>query len=101
MSNLTVKKIIESQFSDPSHVNLSFPADLLFTKKIAYVASGDGAGQIEYIGYSLPGTTESQPRWLIKKLTYDSSHRQTDEQFAGGASNFDQIWSNRASLSYS
>lgn len=90
-----LKKILESQ-DDAGHFLSAFATDLLLTQAIAY----DGSNQTEYIGYAPPGTAQSEPRWLIKKLTYSGS-LVTDIQFAGGEAKFNQIWDNRASLSYS
>lgn len=66
------------------------------TKRIAY----NGSGQEEYIGNAAPGTATSAGTWQIKKLTYDSNGVATIV-WADGDSNYDNIWDNRASLSYS
>jgi len=74
-----------------------------YTEQYAYVASGDGAGQIEYQGWAAPGTATSAGGWRIRKLTYDSSSRMSKIEWAGGRDDFsaDNAWNNRASLSYS
>lgn len=101
MNGLALKKVRDVLGTDLNHFFSVFSADLGFTQAIAYVAAGNGVGQAEYIGLALPGSNKSAPIWLIKKLTYDSSNRVTDIQFAGGAFAFNQVWDDRASLSFS
>lgn len=72
-----------------------------FTQKLAYIAAGNGIGQIEYQGLSYPGTATSSAGWQIKKFIYDSNNRMTDIQWAGGSDAYTSIWDNRAALSYS
>lgn len=58
-------------------------------------------GNPVYIGRAAPGTATSAAAWQIQKLTYDADDNVTAVQFAGGANDYDQIWDNRAALSYS
>ncbi|MBF0370988.1 MAG: hypothetical protein HQL52_16185 [Magnetococcales bacterium] len=60
----------------------------------------NGSGNVEYMGQAAPGCTESEAAWLIKKITYDGSQNPVTIQFAGSQALFDQVWSDRASLSY-
>lgn len=94
--DFAIQKIREGDPDHLFHVLRSFPADLFFTKALAY----DGSNNVEYIGYALPGSSKAAPVWMIKKITY-SSGLATDEQFAGGEGKFNQVWNDRASLSYS
>lgn len=52
-----------------------------------------------YIGKAAPGSTGSQNVWQIKKL--DTSTLALDKTWADGNANYDNVWNNRASLSYS
>lgn len=61
----------------------------------------DGGTNPIYIGLATPGTLTSESTWLIKKLTFDGSNNPTAIKYANGSPNFDQIWDNRASLSFS
>ena len=79
----------------------SYNREVGFTQKLAYVASGNGVGQVEYQGLAYPGAVTSAANWQIKKFTYNSSGAVTDVQWAGGSDAFGSIWDNRASLSYS
>ena len=89
MSLAALKKVLGSDPSNSASFLLAFPADLLFTKKM----SKDAQGRTEYIGYALPGTLVSQPKWCIKKLTWDSDGFLTDEGFADGIGFTDDNWS--------
>lgn len=52
-----------------------------------------------YIGETLPGTATSSALWRIKKI--DETSNPTTILFADGNDKFDNVWDNRASLSYS
>lgn len=91
-----LKKVLSNAPTDNEHFLSTFATDLLLTQKISYITAG-----AEYIGFALPGTPQGSPKWMIKKLTYDGSNRVTDIQFANGILAFDQVWTNRASLTYS
>lgn len=91
-----LKKVLPNNGTDPEHFLSAFGTDLLLTQAIAY----NGSNLTEYIGYALPGTSKSSPKWLIKKLTYSGS-LVTDIQFANGVIAFDQVWDARGGLSYS
>ena len=67
-----------------------------FTQRIAYNASN----LTEYIGLAKPGTATSAASWQIKKLVYSGS-LVTEILFADGDTNFDNVWDDRTSLSYS
>ena len=54
---------------------------------------------VTYVGYADPGTPTSSALWKIKKLT--GTGDDLSVTYADGNSNFDNIWDNRASLSYS
>jgi len=59
-----------------------------------------GANPI-YIGTAYPGNATSVAKWQIKKLTYDGNNNPTTILAASGTTEYNQIWDNRASLSYS
>ena len=56
---------------------------------------------IRYQGHASPGTLTSAASWRIKRVTLDSSSRVTAIEFAGGSGEYNSVWNNRASLSYS
>jgi hypothetical protein len=57
------------------------------------------SSSVLYVGKADVGSLTSAPAWQIKKLT--SSGGITTTQYADGNSNYDNVWDNRASLSYS
>lgn len=54
-----------------------------------------------YIGMAAQGSAKGAALWLIRKLTFDVSNNVTNIVYANGSQSFNQIWDNRASLSYS
>lgn len=54
---------------------------------------------VSYFGFALVGSSESSSVWKIKRLTVSSNI--TKVEYADGNINYDNNWSNRASLSYS
>lgn len=71
--------------------------DGAYTQKI----SQDGSDRDQYIGIARPGTATSAALWQIRKLSYSATDHVTDIQWAGGSDQFNQVWDDRASLSYS
>lgn len=53
-----------------------------------------------YLGYATPGTSTAAALWRIQKLTF-TLEGDVVATWADGNANFDNIWDNRASLSYS
>lgn len=56
--------------------------------------------EVTYRGDALPGTLTSAASWRVQRLTIQSDG-DTEVLFADGNDNFDNIWDNRLSLSYS
>jgi len=59
----------------------------------------EASATITYVGSADPGTAGSSASWSIKRLNQLGSVLQI--QYADGDANFDNIWDNRAALSYS
>lgn len=55
---------------------------------------------LAYVGEAAPGTLDAAPAWRIKRLTLGLDDDVVTE-WADGNANFDNVWNNRASLSYS
>ena len=55
---------------------------------------------VTYRGDALPGVLTSAASWRVQRMTLQSD-RDIDIVFADGNDNFDNIWDNRLSLSYS
>lgn len=52
-----------------------------------------------YEGYALPGTLNGTPAWKIKKIVVAGAL--TTTTYASGDSNFDKVWDDRATYTYS
>ena len=59
----------------------------------------EASSTITYVGEASIGTSSASAAWRIKRIT--TSGTQTIIEWADGNNNFDNIWDNRASLSYS
>lgn len=53
-----------------------------------------------YRGFALPGTLTNAPSWRMQRITIQADG-DVSIVFADGNDNYDNIWDNRASLSYS
>jgi len=59
----------------------------------------DDTGSSTYIGEAFPGTPTSSALWRIKRVV--ETGPDSEITWADGNSDFDNIWDNRLSLSYS
>jgi len=68
----------------------------------AYVASGNGAGQLEYQGFSFPGEggDTSLAKFAIRKFVYNSDNKTITILWGGGNDKFNQVWDDRETLTY-
>ena len=65
------------------------------TEEPTYSLNVDDTGTYTYLGEASPGSLSSVGRWRISRVTNSSG----SIAYASGA-RFDQIWDNRASISY-
>ena len=63
-------------------------------------ADYDGGSYVVYLGYAAPGTATSASAWQIRKYTYSGSNV-TSCDFASGTNEYDKVWDDRATYSYS
>ena len=73
---------------------VTIPSEPEFLRK----DEGSTAGT-DYIGYAQLGTSNASPLWRIKKVV--TSGTVTEVTYADGNKLFDNVWNDRASLSYS
>lgn len=74
--------------------------DVSLGATVTYVPLYDSVSAIlAYSGKALPGTLTSAASWQIMKLVYSAAGDVTGS-FANGVSTFNNIWDNRASLTY-
>lgn len=57
----------------------------------------DSANPILYLGEAAPGTTDSQALWRIQRITTGAG---VTIEWADGNDYFDNVWDDRAALSY-
>ena len=79
-----------------------FDASALFNQAIQYGTAGNANGKAEFVGFAAPGALTSQPRWLVKKITYDASGRTTLVQVAhtNGEASFNNVFDSPDTLIY-
>lgn len=79
----------------------SADTDTIGAVSVGFAIQYDDAGSgITYIGKAKPGSSTSAPVWQIMKLD-ESSAPDFALTWADGNGLFDNVWANRASLSYS
>ena len=67
-----------------------------------YAVRIDEVGSIIYVGNAAPGALESGAVWRIQRITFTTAgEADADIEWADGNSAFDNIWDDRATLSYS
>lgn len=59
----------------------------------------EASGTVTYVGEANPGTATATAEWRIQKI--DTSANPISVKWADGNTSFDNVWDNRASLSYS
>ena len=57
------------------------------------------SASVTYVGLADPGTATADPNWLIKKII--TTGADVEIVYADGDANFDNVWDDRASLTYS
>lgn len=71
------------------------------SRNLALQIEYDGNSNPIYLGQATPGTATSVALWQIRKLTFDGNSNVTAIKYANGSSNFDAVWDDHGSLSYS
>jgi len=59
----------------------------------------EASSTVSYVGKAAPGTAETAAAWKISRITVTGTV--TKIELADGNANYDNIWDNRASLTYS
>ena len=70
---------------------------LRYANGLGEITKNSGDGTYTYLGRAVPGTLTSTALWQIKRITDASG----DVTWADGNSDYDNVWDNIASLSYS
>lgn len=96
-----------SAASLPLPTGASTEATLLLLLTEIYINNGSMAMQVDdtgttlYQGWAEPGTATSSAGWRIRKVVSSGTPTDTSITWADGDRNFNNIWDNRAALSYS
>lgn len=79
------------------HFSTSMDGSLFLTDRTS--TAMDGTTQYIYMGFAHPGSDETDPVWMIKRIAIlaDGS---TASLFVNGHGTFDQVWNDHASLTY-
>lgn len=64
-----------------------------------YAGRTEVVGSLIYIGKAATGSSESDPVWQIKRI--NTASIAADKRWADGNADFNNVWTNRGSLSYS
>ena len=67
----------------------------MYAKRVDFISD-----TLLYRGEATPGSAESAAVWRIRRIAFAADDDVTEE-WATGAATFDQVWDDRASLSYS
>jgi hypothetical protein len=87
--------------SEPSPSDYGLGVRVIGTGSTALTIQYDDAGSsVTYIGKAAPGSATSSALWQIMKLD-EASSPDFSLKWADGNGNFDNIWDNRSSLTYS
>ncbi len=66
-----------------------------YQQVLDYTGSPDG-NQPVYVGWADPGVAINDPKWMIRKFSYDGSNRITNIQYANGDVGFRAAWNTTA-----
>ena len=69
--------------------------EMVYAKRTDFISDS-----LLYRGEAIVGSLNSSPLWRIRRITIDTDDDITEE-WAGGDAQFNNIWDNRLSLSYS
>jgi len=87
----------------PRRVVADVSGSTISTQSATYATRVDNVttAGVTYVGKALPGTGTAAASWQIQKIDESGSPETTVITFADGDANFDNVWDDRASLSYS
>lgn len=71
--------------------------DEMYAKRVDFV----DAQNLLYRGEASPGSDEADPVWRVRRISFVGSDEDIVEEWAEGSANFDKVWDDRASLTYS
>lgn len=96
-ANVTVTNFPATQPVSGPLTDAQLRASAVPTTKVYRTTRFDDTGTYTYLGSALPGSAEGSSVWQIRRMT----NATLTIVYADGDANFDNNWTNRASLSYS
>jgi len=91
----TNNQVVLTGLLGPTGASAVSEDDMVYSKRIDFVTDNE-----LYRGEALVGTAETSSLWRIRKISIGIDG-DVSETWAGGNANFDKVWANRLSLSYS
>jgi len=70
--------------------------DVMYAKRVDFISDN-----LLYKGEAIPGTLDSTSVWRIRKITIAASDSDVVETWADGNDNFDNVWNDRLTYTYS
>lgn len=99
-TRITKQRALHVNLRDENGNTVGSSSSPTYIDKAQYKTEFEDAGSgTLYLGNAVPGTLTSAASWRIKKIV--DAGTSIEITFADGNSNFDNIWDDRASLSYS
>jgi hypothetical protein len=95
---LALVKLMNGKGTDLRHSLTTSDIDL--RTEVIYGTAGNATGEIEYVGYSLPDTTLSQPLWQIVKVIYDANGNAIRLIYANGTDKYDKVMNACSTYTY-
>lgn len=86
-------------FKKPGLQGGRFASFLSDSKLLQMNVARDGSGNVEYVGYSAPGTPEDETGWVIMKYSYTGSDIDKG-RLADAIVDFDKVWDDRTGYNY-
>jgi hypothetical protein len=97
ISDVNGKKAIDVSIAD---ITLAAIDDSIETRGMPMaIVVDEVSSTLTYVGEAVPGTLQATALWRIKRISIAAGV--TTIEWADGDSNFDNVFSNRASLAYS
>jgi len=70
--------------------------DIMYAKRVDFITDNE-----LYKGEAVPGTLDAGTTWRIRKITIATSDSDVVETWADGNDNFDNVWDDRLTYTYS
>ena len=84
-----------------SEIRLTDRAIFIIEDNFTITMEYDVRNNLIYLGRAAIGSTKSSAVWQIRKFLYDASDNATDILWASGDKNFDKVWNDRLTYTYS